>query len=196
MEDASLHLAKQFEFIVEADKLKGVLRRTKPIGLDRMENSAEHSWQIILMALTLAEHSKVEVDLLRVVKMLAIHDCVEIDVGDTFHYAKTDVEDLHDQELAAAKRIFGLLPSPQAEEYLALWLEFEARETPESKFAAAVDRVSAFVMNRGNDFGTWKQHGIAPELIVEKNKHVEEGSPSVWEYAKSIIAEYSVHLNK
>lgn len=196
MTDSQKRLAQQFEFIVETDKLKGVLRRTRPIGLDRMENSAEHSWQIILMALTLAEHSNAEVDLLRVVKMLAIHDCVEIDVGDTFHYAKSADADLYDKELAAARRVFGMLPEDQANEFLSLWEEFEAKETPEAKFATAVDRVVAFLMNRGNDFGTWTDHSITPDLIRERNSHVADGSVGVWEYALGIVAEYEFNITK
>ena len=190
MTDSQKRLAQQIEFIVESDKLKGVLRRTRPIGLDRMENSAEHSWQIILMAMTLAEHSNVKVDLLRVIKMLAIHDCVEIDVGDTFHYAKAADVDLYEKELAAARRVFGILPDDQSAEYLALWEEFEAKETPEARFATAVDRVVAFLMNRGNDFGTWTEHAISPEMIREKNSHVADGSREIWEYALKVVDEY------
>lgn len=183
-------LRQQVEFIVEVDGLKKVLRRTRPIGMKRLENSAEHSWQIVLMALTLAEHSNASVDVLRVVKMLTIHDVVEIDVGDTFHYDKPAVENLAELELAAARRIFGMLPSDQEAEFLALWQEFEARETQEAKFAAAVDRVVAFLMNRGNGFGTWSEHGIAPELVLERNAHIVEGSAAIWELAQEIVGQY------
>ncbi len=132
-------LQKQIAFIVEVDKLKNILRKTSPIGLERLENSAEHSWQVVLSAILFAEHANEPIDLLKVVKMLVIHDIVEIDVGDTFHYQKTESADLYARELSAAKRIFNLLEEPQSEELLALWQEFESRQTPEAKYAAAVD---------------------------------------------------------
>jgi putative hydrolase of HD superfamily len=178
------------DFIVEVDKLKSVLRMTSPIGEDRKENSAEHSWQIMLMAIILHEHANTPVDLLKVLKMLAIHDVVEIDVGDTFHYAKASNPNLAEQELAAANRIFGILPDEQGRALLELWQEFEARETPESQFAASVDRLAAFLMNRGNEFGTWREHGIEPEVILERNAHIADGSHPLWNFAQSIVSEF------
>ncbi|MEQ1820904.1 MAG: HD domain-containing protein [Fimbriimonadaceae bacterium] len=190
MQTIPIALQQQIEFIVEVDKLKSVLRMTSPIGQARKENSAEHSWQIVLMAMILHEHANLSVDLLKVVKMLAIHDVVEIDVGDTFHYAKTSSPDLAQRELTAAKRIFGILPPEQGQSLLELWQEFEARKTPEAIFAATVDRLVAFLMNRGNDFGTWREHSIAPELILERNSAICDGSNQLWNLAQTIVAEF------
>ncbi len=182
-------LQKQIAFIVEVDKLKNILRKTSPIGLERLENSAEHSWQVVLSAILFAEHANEPIDLLKVVKMLVIHDIVEIDVGDTFHYQKTESADLYARELSAAKRIFNLLEEPQSEELLALWQEFEARQTPEAKYAAAVDRIMAFFMNANNQGGTWVKYNISRKLALEKNAHIAEGSNSLWEMAQRILQE-------
>lgn len=182
-------LSQQIEFIAEVDKLKSVLRQTSPIGLKRRENSAEHSWQVVLSAIVFSEHANEEIDLLKVVKMLALHDVVEIDVGDTFHYHKQSKTDLYEQELAAAERIFSILGSPQKEAYLSLWQEFEARQTPEAKYAAAVDRIMAFIMNSRNHGGNWIPNNITIERALEKNAHMQEGSETIWEMAQSMLAE-------
>lgn len=181
---------QQFDFIGEVDRLKSVLRHTKPIALERRENPAEHSWHVILMAITLSEYSNEPIDLLRVVKMLALHDLVEIDAGDTFHYAKASTTGLQEKEIQAAKRIFALLPSDQSQEFFSLWSEFESRETPESKFAHCVDRIAAFWLNIGNEGGTWKEHEIGFDLIVEKNRHAAEGSEEVWEAAREMVKSF------
>lgn len=180
-------LADQARFLVEMDKLKGVLRRTSPIGQDRRENSAEHSWQVVLLAITLAEHSAEPIDLLRVLKLLAIHDAVEIDVGDTFHYAKASDPDLAAKEHAAAVRVFGLLPEDQAAEFLALWEEFEAKQTPESRFAAAVDRVVAFLMNAHTHGGTWAEYRLSAEQVRAKNQDIPRGAPAIWDLAEVLV---------
>lgn len=182
-------LQTQIEFIAELDKLKGVLRKTSPIGLKRRENSAEHSWQVILSALLLAEHSNAKIDLLKVVKMLAIHDVVEIDVGDTFHYAKEKSENLYERELEAAQKIFGTLPSDQSEDFLALWKEFEARETSEARFAAAVDRLMAFILNSRNEGGTWVEFSLTPQEVLEKNSHVAQGSEELWNFIQEVVTD-------
>lgn len=175
-------LAKQIQFIAEVDKLKQVLRRTSPIGAERRENSAEHSWQVVLTALLLEEHANEPLNMLRVVQMLAIHDTVEIDVGDTFHYDKHKHTDLSERETAAAVRIFSLLPIDQRQLYLSLWREFEARETAEARYAAAVDRAIAFVMNLNNKGGTWVSHNLTAEQILSRNSHVAEGSKALWQW--------------
>lgn len=179
-------LDQQIAFLTETDKLKSVERKTSPIGLDRKENSAEHSWQVILAAMILAEHAKEPINLLRVIQMLAIHDIVEIDTGDVFHYAKQDVIDLETQEQAAANRIYGLLAAHQAQELETLRQEFEARETPESKFANSVDRLMAFIMNSNNEGGTWKEFNLTREQVLDKNSHVAEGAPALFSYIESI----------
>ncbi|MFM9873682.1 MAG: HD domain-containing protein [Fimbriimonadaceae bacterium] len=182
-------LEQQIAFLTETDKLKSVERKTSPIGLTRKENSAEHSWQVILSAIILAEHSKTEIDLLKVIKMLAIHDLPEIDCGDVFHYAKTTDPSLPAKELAATKRILSLLPIDQAQDLLALWQEFESQETPESKFAHSVDRLMAFIMNRGNQGGTWAEFNLTQSQVLEKNSHVADGAPALYDLIKQITNE-------
>lgn len=178
-------IEEQFAFLIEADKLKNVLRKVSTINDPRKENSAEHSWHIILLALTLAEHSNEPIDLLRVVRMLAIHDIVEIDVGDTFHYHKTAATTV--AEDAAAKRIFGLLPDDQRDLYSSLWREFEARQTPEARFAAAVDRIWPIFQNIAHRGGTWKEFGVSLAAATEKNSHVSQGSSSIWDYVSMLM---------
>lgn len=182
-------LEKQIEFIAEIDKLKAVLRQTSPIGMERRENSAEHSWQVVLCALLFSEHANEKIDLLKVVKMLAIHDIVEVDVGDTFHYQKSDTKDLYQKELAAATRIFGLLGNQQAKEYLSIWKEFEDRKTPEAKYAASVDRIIALIINTRNQGGNWIRNNIKMVQILEKNSHIGEGSKILWEMAQNIVCD-------
>ena len=180
-------IEKQISFITETDKLKNVLRKTSPINMTRKENSAEHSWQVILSALVFSKHANDDVDLLKVVKMLAVHDIVEIDVGDTFHYDKSANKDLFKQELAAAERILSLLDDDQKREYLELWIEFETRETPEAKYAASVDRIMAFIMNSNNNGGNWPENNITVEKALDKNAHMEDGSKALWKAAKNIL---------
>jgi putative hydrolases of HD superfamily len=182
-------LDQQIAFLTESDKLKSVERKTSPIGLDRKENSAEHSWQVILSAIILAEHSKSEIDLLKVIKMLAIHDLPEIDCGDVFHYAKSTDSDLPAKELAATKRILSLLPIDQAQDLLALYQEFEAQVTPESKFAHSVDRLMAFIMNRNNQGGTWSEFNLTQSQVLDKNSHVADGAPALYDLIKNITTE-------
>lgn len=182
-------LQKQIAFLVEVDKLKQILRKTSLIGMNRKENSAEHSWHVILSAMIFHEYANNEVDLFKVIKMLAIHDIVEIDVGDTFHYDKTTKKDLFVQEAAAAKRIFGLLDSAQHDEYMALWQEFENRDTNEAKYAAAVDRFIPFVMNSHNNGGSWTENCITVKQALDKNAHMQEGSKTLWEMAQTMLTD-------
>jgi putative hydrolase of HD superfamily len=180
-------IIQQLQFAVELDKLKLVLRRTSPIGAERRENSAEHSWQVILCAMLLHEHSNEPVDLLRVMQMLAIHDTVEIDVGDTFHYEKQDDPDLTRKEAAAAERIFSMLPPDQGQYYRALWQEFEERSSPEARYAAAIDRAIGFLMNINNDGGTWKKHNLSPDRILSANSHIAAGSEELWRWINETV---------
>lgn len=185
MSGHATRIEAQFAFLIEADKLKNVLRRVSTINDPRKENSAEHSWHVILLALTLAEYSNEPVDLLKVVTMLALHDIVEIDVGDTFHYHKS--ADTSVAEHAAASRIFGLLPEDQRESYSALWREFEARQTPEARFAAAVDRIWPIFQNIAHRGGTWREFGVSLSAAKEKNHHVTQGSSSIWDYVSHLM---------
>lgn len=183
----SLRLDQQIGFILELDTLKSVLRRSYLLNNTRRENSAEHSWHLSAMALVLAEHANADTDQLRVLKMLLVHDIVEIDSGDTYIYdaAGNDTKAVREQE--AAQRIFGLLPDDQKLELTQLWQEFEARETPEAKFAAALDRLMPLLHNYHTEGRSWREHGITKQQVLNLNRHIADGSQSLWEYAEALI---------
>ncbi len=168
------------DFIVEIEKLKNIHRKTKPVGLDRYENSAEHSWHVCLSALMLKAYANDKVNIDRVIKMLLIHDLGEIDAGDTIIYAGETAE-IKEQELAGVKRIFALLPDERAEEYVSLWLEFEAGETTESKFAKAIDRVPPLLHNLHGDGHSWKENNVSSERVFAVNSRIADGSEELWE---------------
>ena len=180
-------LATQIEFVLEVEKLKNVLRQTSLVGGHRRENDAEHSWHLCLMAILLVEHTAADVDLLKVVKMLLIHDVEEIDAGDTFAYDVVANADKTEREKLAADRLFGLLPRDQALIYRALWDEFEARETAEARYAAALDRLQPLLLNFHTDGAAWQRHGITKAQVIARNEHIREGSPALWEYARELI---------
>jgi len=182
-------LLKQIEFIKEIDKLKYIQRRTKLFQSDRNENDAEHSWHLAMMAIILSQHSNMPVDILKVVKMVLIHDIVEIDAGDTFIYdtAKDHVNTT--DERVAAQRIFGLLPPQQAEELIMIWEEFEAGETDEAKFAKSMDRLEPLLQNVSNDGGTWKEYNVGYKKVYEKKQVIKNGSDAIWHYAENLIEE-------
>lgn len=182
-------LIKQIEFIKEIDKLKYILRKTKLINSDRNENDAEHSWHLSVMAIVLAEHSNAPIDILRVVKMLLIHDIVEIDAGDTFIYDAQKSHDNTEEEREAAKRIFGILPGDQAEELLTLWEEFEEQETSDAKFARAMDRLEPLLQNTSNNGGTWNEFGVNYDKVYAKKYAIAHGSATIWEYAEQLLNE-------
>ena len=183
-------LARQIRFIIEVDKLKDIFRQTLVTGSRRHENDAEHSWHLCLMVLVLAEHANTpHVDVLRVLKMLLIHDIVEIDAGDTFAYDTARMADQHEREARAADRLFGLLPPDQCAEFRALWDEFEARATPEAKFAAAMDRFQPMLLNCLTEGAAWRMHGITSDRVIARNRHIEDGAAEVWTYAAAMIAE-------
>lgn len=182
-------ILQQIEFIREIDKLKYIQRKTKLFNSDRNENDAEHSWHLAVMAIVLAGHSNVPVDVLKVVKMVLIHDIVEIDAGDTFIYDTRKSHTNTDDERLAANRIFGMLPAEQASELIAIWEEFEAGETSEAKFARAMDRLEPLLQNSSNSGGTWKEFGVKYEKVYEKKKVIKEGSEALWTYAEALINE-------
>jgi putative hydrolase of HD superfamily len=183
------HLQKQIAFIHEIDKVKYILRKTKLFKSDRNENDAEHSWHLAIMAIVLAEHANEPVNVLKVVKMLLIHDVVEIDAGDIFLYDTTVSHTNTIAERAAADRIFGLLPDEQKKELKSLWEEFEAGFTMEAKFARAMDRLEPLLQNISNDGGTWKEFGVPYEKVMEKKSIIQEGSTELWEFARELINE-------
>lgn len=176
-------LLQQIAFVKEIDKLKYINRKTKLFNSDRYENDAEHSWHLAMMTLVLAEHSTTKIDVLKVLKMVLIHDVVEIDSGDIFIYDTTKNHNNTAEELKAAKRIFGILPEAQAIELIALWLEFEKGETNEAKFAKAMDRFEPILQNASNNGGTWKEYNVPKEKVLDRTKSVGSGSKVIWEYA-------------
>lgn len=180
-------ILSQIRFIKEIDQVKYILRRTKLFNSDRNENDAEHSWHLALMAIVLAEHSNFPVDLLKVVKMVLIHDIVEIDAGDTFIYDTQKNHSNTEEEREAAKRIFGMLPPKQAEELIALWEEFEAGNTHEAKFARSMDRLEPLLQNISNNGGTWREYGVNYQKVFQKKKAIKEGSEKLWSYAEDLL---------
>jgi putative hydrolase of HD superfamily len=181
-------LERQVRFILEVDKLKEVFRQTVCTQSRRAENDAEHSWHLCLCVLLLSEHANAPgLDVLRVLKMLIIHDLVEIDAGDTFAYDTVGMADQHARESRAADRIFGLLPGDQAADFRALWDEFEERLTPESRFAAAIDRFQPVLLNCSTEGAAWRRHGVTADRVVARNSHSAEGSAALWEHVAGMI---------
>lgn len=181
-------LQKQVEFILEADKVKNILRMTRIADGSRRENDAEHQWHMALMAILLSEHTVEDgIDLLKVIKMILIHDLVEIDAGDTFCYDQKGNLDKKEREEIAAKRIFGILPEDQGEELKALWEEFDEMKTPEAKYAAALDRLQPVLLNYMNQGGTWGEHHITKEQVIKRNRPIENGSPKLWAFVEGLI---------
>ena len=183
----SNRLEQQMAFILEIDKLKRVDRQTLIVDGTRPENSAEHSWHIALMALLMVEHidQGSDIDLLKVVKMLLVHDIIEIDAGDVFAYDED--EEREEREKKAGRRIFGLLPQDQAEELYQLWREFEERQTPEARYAASLDRLLPLVQNYLTGGYTWVKYHIPEEKVRKRNQVIIESSRNLWEYAQTII---------
>ena len=175
-------------FALEVNKLKDVIRRTRLPHSTRLENSAEHTWHIALMAVMLAEHNvTAELDLGRVLRMLLVHDLVEIDAGDTFGYDTAGHLDKMEREVRAAERLFGLLPDDQAREFRALWDEFEAVATAEARFALAMDRLQAVMLNAASQGGSWREHQVTYDRVVARNRVIEDASPMLWKFALGLI---------
>lgn len=184
----AVRIARQIEFIAECDKLKEVFRQTINTQSRRAENDAEHSWHLCLCVIVLAEHANApDLDVLRVLKMLIVHDLVEIDAGDTFAYDVAAMANQHEREAVAAERIFGLLPPDQAGEFRALWDEFEEKQTVESKFATAVDRFQPMLLNCRSQGAAWNRHGITHDRVVARNQHIADGSAELWRYAERML---------
>ena len=197
--DPITRLAQQIEFIAECDKLKEVFRQTLNTQSARAENDAEHSWHLCLCVIVLAEHANApNLDVLRVLKMLIVHDLVEMDAGDTFAYDIAAMVTQHEREAVAAERIFGLLPSDQAGDFRALWDEFEAKQTAEAKFATAVDRFQPMLLNCRLKGVGWNRHGITHDRVVARNRQIADGCDELWRYAEKMLQEIvdSGHLPK
>jgi putative hydrolase of HD superfamily len=184
---ASERLAQQVAFLVEADKLKTISRRTLLVDLSRRENSAEHSWHLVLAAMVLREYASERFDLLRVLELVAVHDLVEIDAGDTFAYDALAQVDKAERELAAADRVFGLLPTDQRAHVRALWEEFEAQQTPEACFANALDRFQPLLQNAHSGGGSWQTHDLTRADVLRRMAPVESALPAVWPSVIQIV---------
>lgn len=178
------------DFVLEIDKLKRVLRKVRPLGLDRHENAAEHSWQIAMLAMSLSPHADPAIDLARVVAMLLVHDVGEIDAGDTFFFAEHDAADTDARERAGVERIFGLLPEPERARFLGLWSEMRENASAEARFANAIDRAMPVLLNLANDGGSWREHGVSYEQVVRRvGPPVQAGCPALWEHLRARLDE-------
>ncbi|HEX7064017.1 MAG TPA: HD domain-containing protein [Bacillales bacterium] len=179
---------KQIEFIIEIDKLKNIYRQTILMDGSRRENDAEHSWHLAMMAMLLSDYANERgLDLLHTMKMVLIHDLVEIDAGDTFAYDEKGYKDKDEREQQAANRLFQLLPEEQAGEIYGLWREFENCSTPEARFAVALDRFQPLLHNYYTEGASWKKHGIKSSQVLERNKQIAEGSKDLWAFAEELI---------
>lgn len=176
-------LERQFDFILEADKEKSILRQTRlSNGVDH-ENDADHAWHMALMCILLSEYSNKPIDVLRTVSMILIHDIVEIDAGDTYAYDASGVATQRERELKAADRLYHLLPPDQAEKLRGLWDEFEEGKTPEAKFARTLDNVQPAMLNNATDGAEWVNHAVKLSQILNRNKNTAEGSAVLWDYS-------------
>ena len=184
-------LRKQLDFMIELDKMKNLYRQTYVLHEDRKENDAEHSWHLAILAMLLSEYSDEPVDVLRVIKMLLVHDVVEIDAGDTYCYDSEGYKSKAEREEKAAQRIFGLLPDDQREEFYALWREFEDSETADARFAAVLDRLQPLTLNYTKGGISWQEHGIRREQVLARNTEYFDVSDKIAEAIKEMIDDAS-----
>lgn len=180
-------LLKDIEFIVELDKMKSILRQTKLIGENEREDDAQHSWHISVMAMILQEYSNEKINLCKVIKMLLIHDLVELYAGDTFCYDEEANKDKKERELAAAEKISNMLEDEKGCEIISLWEEFEEMETPEALFAASMDRLQPMLNNYYNDGGTWKEYNVAKSDIYKRAAPIKESSKDLWSFIEHML---------
>lgn len=181
-------LQRQIEFLVEIDKLKTIQRRTWLLDQSRYENDAEHSWHLAMMILCLSEHSDFEnLDTTRCLKMVLVHDLVEIDAGDTYAFDEAAHDDKEAREKAAADRLFAILPPDQEVEFRQLWEEFEARETPESRFSNSVDRMQPLLHNCLTGGREWKKNGVTLPQVLKRCRPIEEGSEKLWQVMEQYL---------
>ena len=178
---------KQMDFLLEIDKAKMIFRQTYLSDGKRKENDAEHSWHTAIMAFVLAEYFDSSIDVMKVMKMMLMHDLVEIYAGDTYCYDEAGISTQEERELAAANRLYSLLPEDQMEEYKSLWLEFEAKETAESKFCEILDRLQPSMLNFANEGASWKEHDIHKHQVLKRNEPIFKGPETIAEYYKSKI---------
>jgi putative hydrolase of HD superfamily len=180
-------LDRQLGFLREVDRLKRVFRRTWLLDLSRYENDAEHSWHLALAAALLAEYAAAEIDLGKVLEMTLVHDLVEIDAGDTYAYDDAARQDQAERERRAAERIFGLLPADQGARARRLWEEFEARQTPEARYAVALDRLLPFLHNYHTQGKEWQAHGVTSRQVLKRMQPVAEATPALWPRVERLL---------
>ena len=183
-EEQIRRLDDQFRFILEIDKEKSIVRQTPISDASRMENDAEHAWHMAVMTLLLSEYATEKIDVLRTVSMLLIHDLIEIYAGDTYAFDEEARKGQAERERAAADRLYALLPEDQGRKMRGLWDEFEAAETPEAKFARAMDNLQPMMLNNATEGVSWVEHGVRLEQILERNRNTHKGSEVLWEYAR------------
>lgn len=187
MQEMNERLQRQLDFIMELDKLKYITRQSYVADGSRHENDSEHSWHLALMAMLLSEYANATVDVLHVMKMVLIHDAVEIDAGDTYAYDDAGNATKRAREEKAADRIFNILPEDQAKEMRDIWEEFEANETSEAKFANALDRVQPIMLNDISGGKAWREHEVAASQVLDRNASTHLGSEILWEHAKTLV---------
>lgn len=189
IDGTDIRLGRQLQFLLEIDRLKGILRQTRVLRGERRENSAEHSWHLALCAAVLAEHAPPGTDLGRVVTMVLVHDIVEIDAGDAFCYDPAANVGKEEREQMAAARIFGLLPDEQAAQMHALWREFEAGETPDARFAVALDRLQPLLLNFQNQGGSWLANAVTHDRVLLRMAPIQHGAPQIWPVVVRLLDE-------
>lgn len=188
---------RQLGFLIEIDRLKNVVRQSPLLDESRRENSAEHSWHLAMYALVLAPYANEPIDISRVVTMLLLHDLVEIDVGDTPIHQQADVKDQHEREAAAALRIFGLLPREQGDEWLRLWHEFEAKSSPDARFAKALDRLQPLIHNVVTGGGTWNDSNVSQAQVDERyGSEIDRGARDLWVVAKELVRKHFSSIDR
>jgi putative hydrolase of HD superfamily len=187
---SSSRLEQQLAFLVEADKLKNVLRRTLLTDGSRQENTAEHSWHLVLAAMVLEEYAAEPVDLAKVLRMLIVHDLVEIDAGDTFAFDAVGNTTKVEREKSGADRLFGLLPTELGSELRVLWEQFEEQETPEARYANAVDRIQPFLQNRETRGGTWRIYKLTREQVLARMDPIRTVLPPLWPVVLRSVNEF------
>ncbi len=180
-------LEQQIAFIVEIDKVKNIFRQTFLVDGNRKENDAEHSWHIALMAILLKEYAEEDIDILKVMTMVLLHDLVEIDAGDTYAYDTVAATSKREREVKAADRIFGLLPEDQRTDFRALWDEFEAYETADAKYAHLLDNLQPLLLNDASGGISWREHDVKKAQIYKRNERIEETSATIWKKMQEII---------
>ena len=189
MQNKDERLKRQIEFLLETDKMKTIGRQTYIANATRKENDAEHSWSLALMCMLFSEYANEKIDVGHTMEMVLVHDLVEIDAGDTYAYDSDGNQTKRERELAAADRIFHILPDEQAEHIQSLWDEFEAGETPEAKFANTLDKVQPLLLNHTTGGISWKEHDVRAEQVMSRNSKTPEGSKVLWDYCMELIKE-------